>query len=128
MAKKVSVIGFLFLLSLLAVVPAFADGRGSGPVVYVESQGLFYDSIVVVGPDEGFPMNGPFQQLKMDGPGEEFGLVTDFGPGDPGYVGGRWWVDVDPDGPDGPDEPNGVMDEDDVYFLCPLLGPGRASE
>jgi len=68
MAKKVSVIGFLFVLSLLTVLPAFAGGRGDGPVVYVESQGLYYDSIVVVGPGAGFPMNGPFQKLEMDGP------------------------------------------------------------
>jgi hypothetical protein len=114
MAKKVSVIGFLFLLSLLTVLPAFAGGRGSGPVVYVESQGLFYDSIVVVGPDPGLPMEGPFQKLETDG-----GLATQYGPGDPGYVGGRWWVDANEDG---------EMNEGDVFFLCPLLGPGRASE
>ena len=43
---------------------------------------------------------------------------TDFGPGDSGYLGGRWWVDLDGDG---------VQDPDDDYLLCPLLGPGRAS-
>jgi hypothetical protein len=119
MAKKVSVIGFLFLLSLLTVLPAFAGGRGSGPVVYVTEQGLYYDSIIVVSPEQGLPMKGPFQKLEMDGPGAIFGLETQYGPGDPGYVGGRWWVDANEDG---------EMNEGDVFFLCPLLGPGRASE
>ena len=85
-------------------------GRGTGPVVYVQSQGLFYDSIVLA----DLPAHGNFQQLR---PGEgPSGLLTEFGPGDVGYLGGRWWVDANS---------NGFMDEDDVYFLCPLLGPGR---
>ena len=49
----------------------------------------------------------------MDGPS---GLQTEFGPGDPGYVGGRWWIDLNG---------NGEMDPADKFFLCPLLGPGR---
>jgi hypothetical protein len=115
MAKKVSVIGFLFVLSLLTVLPAFAGGRGDGPIVHVESQGLFYDSIVFVSPEKGLPMEGPFQKLEMvDG----VGLVTEFGPGDPGHLGGRWWIDANN---------NNMMDEGDVFFLCPLLGPGRAA-
>ena len=84
-------------------------GRGDGPIIYVTSQNLFYDSIVTADP---LPPKGPFQQLEM-GPN---GLQTQFGPGDKGYVGGRWWVDIDED-----DE----MDEEDHYFSCPLLGPGR---
>jgi hypothetical protein len=43
-------------------------------------------------------------------------LQTEFGLGDPEYVGGRWWVDANGDG---------EMDSGDAYFLCPLLGPGR---
>jgi hypothetical protein len=85
-------------------------GRGTGPVVYVTSQDLFYDSIVLA----DLPANGPFQQL-FPGQGPS-GLATDFGPADTGYLGGRWWVDANG---------NGDMDEGDVYFLCPLLGPGR---
>ena len=42
--------------------------------------------------------------------------MTEFGPGDYGHVGGRWWVDLND---------NGEMDTEDHYFLCPLLGPGR---
>lgn len=87
-------------------------GRGApgSPVVYVTSQGLYYDSIVVT---DYLPFNdtGNFQKLEV-GP---MGLQTESGPGDLGYYGGRWWMD------DG----NGVMDENDHYFLCPLLGPGR---
>ena len=98
---------------LLATSAAYAKerttGRGTGPVVFVTSQGLYYDSIVVADP---LPMKGRFQQLI---PGEN-GLSTEFGPGTPGHLGGRWWVDLDE---------NGMMDEDDHYFLCPLLGPGR---
>ena len=87
-------------------------GRNTGPTVYVQSQGLFYDSIVLA----DLPPNGRFQQLK---PGEgPSGLATEFGPGDTGYLGGRWWIDANT---------NGFMDNDDVYFLCPLLGPGRGS-
>jgi hypothetical protein len=88
---------------------AFARGAVEGPIVYVESQDLFYDSIVTA---MELPPRGPFQQLYPC----DFGLCTEFGPGDPGHRGGRWWVD---------DNSNGEMDEEDVYFLCPLLGPGR---
>jgi hypothetical protein len=85
-------------------------GRGTGPIVYVQSQGLFYDSIVVT----DLPAKGRFQQLLI-GVGET-GLATEFGPGDVGYLGGRWWVD---------ENGNGYQDGADSYFLCPLLGPGR---
>ncbi|MFZ2095110.1 MAG: hypothetical protein WAV05_00600 [Anaerolineales bacterium] len=36
----------------------------------------------------------------------------------PGYLGGRWWVDVNG---------NGIQDAGDSFLLCPLLGPGRTS-
>ena len=86
-------------------------GRGAGPVVYVTSQDMFYDTIVL----GSLPYNGAenFQLLEMMGPS---GLQTEFGPRDTGYYGGRWWVD----------NGNGYMDEGDTYFLCPLLGPGRS--
>lgn len=85
-------------------------GRGTGPVVYVTSQGLFYDSIVVA----DLPQKGRFQQLIPS----ENGLQTEFGPGEPGHLGGRWWIDVNADG---------IQDSGDRYFLCPLLGPGRTT-
>ncbi len=91
------------------MVGLLSQGRGNGPVVYVTGQDLFYDSIVKA----TLPPNGPFQLLEMAGPS---GLQTEFGPGDVGYLGGRWWVDVDSDG---------VQNEGDAYFMCPLLPPGR---
>lgn len=83
-------------------------GRGTGPVIYVTSQNQFFDSIVLT----DLPMQGNFQQLvpTMNG------LETEFGPGDVGHLGGRWWIDANGDD---------VMDSGDKYFLCPLLGPGR---
>lgn len=77
------------------------------PVVFVTSQNLYYDSIVVA----TLPPKGRFQKLEM----VNGGLETEFGPGDPGYLGGRWWVDVNG---------NNQMDGGDMYFMCPLLAPG----
>lgn len=110
MTKRFGIVALLLLLSLVAVVPAFAggNGRGSGPVIYVTSQDLYYDSIVLT----DLPAKGPFQKLEMG----DHGPQTEFGPGDQGYVGGRWWLDVNG---------NNEMDEGDSFFLCPLLGPGR---
>ena len=107
---------FLTILSSLIVVSlglakrGGEGGRGDGPIGYVTGQGLYYDSIVTADP---LPWHGPFQNLEVGG---ATGLQTEFGPGDPGYVGGRWWMDVDG---------GGEQDADDHYFLCPLLGPGR---
>ena len=90
-------------------------GRGAPgiPVIYVTSQDLYYDTLLL----KNLPFNctDNFQLLEMAGP---TGVQTEFGPMDTGYYGGRWWVDANA---------NGYMDEDDVYFLCPLLGPGRTS-
>lgn len=76
--------------------------RGNGALgeVYVTSQGLYYDTFVSA---QSLPPKGPFQLLVN---GE-----TEFGPGDPGYLGGRWKI------------PN--MDGTYTYLLCPLLPPGR---
>ena len=84
------------------------EARGEGnpnpqPVVFVTGQGLYYDSVVTADP---LPPFGPFQELY---PCDE-GLCTEFGPGDQGYVGGRWVMNPGPSA---------------VYFSCPLLGPGR---
>ena len=87
------------------------SARGGRPatlgVVYVTSQGLYYDTFVTA---ERLPMNGRFQLLANG--------QTEFGPGDPGYLGGRWWVDVNG---------NGMQDEGDDFLLCPLLPPGRST-
>jgi hypothetical protein len=82
--------------------PAEAQrGRGALGEVYVTSQGLYYDTFVSA---SVLPPFGPFQ-LLVDG-------ETEFGPGDPGYRGGRWMI---PDGEGG-----------FTYLLCPLLPPGRS--
>ena len=87
-----------------AVSPSRFGARTPG-VVFVTSQGLYYDTFVVKDP---LPMTGRFQLLD-DG-------QTEFGPGQPGYLGGRWWEDLND---------NGIQDPEDHYFLCPLLPPGR---
>ena len=109
-AAVLALVGTLVVpLSAAAKRGGDGGGRGDGPVIFVTSQGLYYDSIVTADP---VPPHGPFQELRpVNG-----GLETDAGPGDPGYVGGRWWVDVND---------NGEMDPEDHFFLCPLLGPGR---
>lgn len=98
------------MISTNALAENPGKGRGSGPVIYVTTQGLFYDSIVLT----ELPMKGRFQQLSMG----QFGLETEFGPGNVGYLGGRWWLDANG---------NGYMDEEDAFFMCPLLGPGRSA-
>ena len=80
-----------------------------GPAIYVTGQDTTYSTIVLA---SHLPNEGDFQLLEMGGP---TGLFTEFGPGDVGYLGGRWWIDVNGDS---------EMDDDDVYFMCPLLGPG----
>ncbi len=111
MVRKLGLAAFVLALGLLTAAPAFAasGGRPESPIViYVTSQGLYYDSI----PGPVLPHHGPFQKLEVTANGPQ----TEFGPGDKGYVGGRWWVDVNGDN---------QMDAGDTYFLCPLLGPGR---
>jgi hypothetical protein len=86
---------------------AVGGRHGSLGVVYVSGQGLYYDTFVSA---EELPMRRPFQLLAAG--------VTEFGPGDPGYLGGRWWVDANG---------NGYQDAGDSSLLCPLLGPGRTT-
>jgi hypothetical protein len=99
------------VVPLAGVAPAAlgTEARGGRPastgVVFVTSQGLYYDTFVAKDP---LPMKGPFQRLTNG--------TTEFGPGDPGYLGGRWWEDLNE---------NGVQDAGDHFFLCPLLPPGR---
>jgi hypothetical protein len=117
MFRKLSILLIVVALSLVMVIPALAAGPPPGTPqggrvvdIYVTGQGKVYQSIV--GPN--LPSNGPFQKLEMDGP---TGLQTEFGPGDTGYVGGRWWVDKNG---------NNEMDPGvDAFFSCPLIGPGH---
>ncbi len=109
MTRKFTVCAGLLALATVAVWAFTAAdaqaGRGDGPIIYVRGQELFYDSIVTADP---LPPYGPFQLLEMG----DNGLETEYGPGDPGYKGGRWKEDFDGDG-------------EYHYFSCPLLGPGR---
>jgi hypothetical protein len=123
MTKRLGVLTAVILVLAGFALLAFPDaasakrggegGRGDGPVIFVTGQGLYYDSIVTADP---LPFKGRFQKLEIG----SYGLQTEFGPGDPGYVGGRWWLDLNG---------NGVMDppgaDGDKYFSCPLLGPSR---
>ena len=76
-------------------------------VVFVISQGLFFDACAEPIP---LPRQGEFQ-LIVNG-------RTDFGPGQAGFLNGRWWEDLNR---------NGIQDQDDQFFLCPLVMPGRVS-
>lgn len=108
MIRKLLVFSVL-ALALVSALPAFAKGGRAGAVgtVYVTSQGLYYDTFVSA---SSLPMNGRFQKLEAGS--------TEFGPGDPGYLGGRWWIDTNG---------NDIQDEGDTFLLCPLLGPGRTT-
>jgi len=103
MKRNLTVLFAVLVIALVAVVPVSAGRAQSTGVVYVTSQGLYYDTFATADPL-------PFQLLENG--------QTEFGPGDPGYLGGRWWEDTNG---------NGVQDAEDHYFLCPLLGPGRES-
>ena len=102
----------ILALGVMGMATSSAQGRGSGLVIYVASQGLFYDTIGLA----DLPPHGRFQQLYPGVGPAGAAATTEYGPGDPGYLGGRWWVDVNM---------NGEMDPTDAYFECPLLGPGR---
>jgi hypothetical protein len=111
------------LLTIVMAVPALATngksanshGRPGSPVQVTVTgdpmttdDDVVYDSIAL----GDLPMKGRFQRLvPIDG-----GLYTEFGPGDQGYVGGRWWLDANN---------NNMVDEGEPFFLCPLLGPGQ---
>lgn len=80
--------------------------RASGsPALLARMLGSRRDYSIVTA--QNLPAHGPFQDLEMDAADHcGSGLKTAYGPGDQGYVGGRWLA------PDG------------SRFLCPLLGPG----
>lgn len=112
MKRNLLIVLAVSLVTIVGTSAVFARGNKEGPVIYVTHQGLFYDAIVAADP---LPMKGPFQLLYNCEVEGVVGLCTEFGPGDFGYYGGRWWFDGG----------DGVMDESDHFFSCPLLGPGR---
>ena len=108
-----AVLGLSAMVAVMLIAPGVASagrdnagGPHARPVIFVTGQQLYFDSIVTADP---VPPNGPFQDLIIGANG----LETEFGPGDQGYLGGRWRL-LDTDG-------TTVI----KYFLCPLLGPGR---
>lgn len=113
MKKILFVILSISIVAFLASNDLFARGNNPGPVIYVENQDLFFDAVIAA---ESLPMKGPFQLLYECEAHGVVGLCTEFGPGDFGFYGGRWWID---------DNGDGMMNEGDVFFSCPLLGPGR---
>ena len=112
--KTLKVISAAIMIGAVAFTSSavFARDNGRGgegaPVVFVTSQGLYYDSIALA----DLPQKGEFQQLVPT----MHGLTTEYGPGEVGHLGGRWWIDLTGDG---------IMNDGDKFFLCPLLGPGR---
>ena len=110
----ISLVAVAVLMLAYYVNPVIGQGRPGAGVVYVTGQGLLFETFGTT----DLPPKGPFQELILpDDPANISGFPeTEYGPGDPGYVGGRWWVDVNG---------NGEQDPEDNYFQCPLLGPGR---
>ena len=94
------------------IAQAKGGRAGSEGVIYVTGQDLYYDTFTPISQEKGLPIHGPFQKLNPNTSPPS----TMYGPGDTGYYGGRWWIDVNGDN---------EQDEGDIYFLCPLLGPGR---
>lgn len=112
----IALMGIIVLAASNAYAKERNKGRGATglPIIFVTSQDLYYDTLIL----KELPFNDTenFQRLEMAGP---TGVQTEFGPTNTEYYGGRWWVDANG---------NGQMDaEGDVYFLCPLLGPGRTT-
>ena len=88
-----------------STAPAPGTGSSHPTVIFVVTQGLFFTTCQVT---QLLPMHGEFQ-LLVNG-------RTNFGPGQPGYLDGRWWEDLNG---------NSIQDRADRFFLCPLLLPGR---
>ncbi|MFV8820011.1 hypothetical protein [Haliea sp. E17] len=117
-SKILAAAGTALLVPALLATPALAQKKGRGNndglgLIYVESQGLYYETFATT----NLPPVGRFQPLDPTG-GPDGGPSTPYGPGDNGFVGGRWWIDTNLDG---------EQDAGDMYFSCPLLGPGRAA-
>ena len=110
--RSIVIIALVGVCLTLSSVLSVVYGRGGGPhfrpVVFVKSQGLYYDSII--GPE--LPHKGRFQRLEFGG---ITGMMAEFGPGDPEYT-PRFWVDKNA---------NGEVDDDERCRLYVLLGPGR---
>ena len=118
----------LLSLSLVATPPVSAQGSLGRPQTWVD--GELFDGVVTRATFE--PTAGPFDELYTGGNGFLGGapLISESGPGDQDYNGGRWHLNVLRDHVD-PDKYAGASSVDeldlddfmstDMYFECPLL-------
>ena len=75
---------------------------------------MFYDEVIAA---DSLPMKGNFlKKLYERKTHKIFGFFTELDPGDFGFYVGRWWIDGNGDG---------MMDEGNLYFSRPLIGPRR---
>ena len=79
LVSMIAIAGVMFLSTSSLIAKERNTGRGTGPVIYVTSQGLYYDTIVL---GDLPAMKGRFQQLVPT----MYGLETEWGPGDHGHV------------------------------------------
>ena len=114
LVTTIALAGAMTLMTSSVIAKEKMNGRGStgNPVIYVTSQDLYYDTLLL----GNLPYNGNDNFQKLEPGVGPTGVQTEFGPKDTEYYGGRWWVDANM---------NDYMDDEDIYFLCPLLGPGR---
>ena len=118
----------LLSLSLVATPPVSAQGPLGRPQTWVD--GELFDGVVTRATFE--PTADPFDELYTGGNGFLGGapLISESGPGDQDYNGGRWHLNVLRDHVD-PDKYAGASSVDeldlddfmstDMYFECPLL-------
>jgi hypothetical protein len=133
MSKLKMVVLSLGVVAGLAAMsaPAWAQGGPLGrPATWVDGE-LFAG---VVTPATFDPANGNFDELYMCTDGTTFKdgvpLISDSGPGDQDYNGGRWHLNVstncDPTADSVEDLNLAAFQSTSTYFECPLL-PRRGS-
>jgi hypothetical protein len=90
MSRKGSMILSVLVLSLVVVVPAFAQGPSFEPVIYADGAAWSTKGLgALPAPNEA--MMGSFDTLYLFENGAEGQLpVSEAGPGNPAYNGGRW--------------------------------------
>jgi hypothetical protein len=121
-------LALLLPFSLLQATQNVAAKALPRPQTWVD--GELFDGVVTNAAFE--PVSGAFDELYTGGNGflDGVGLISDAGPGDTNYNGGRWHLNILREGVD-PDkylDASGVNDLDpadfmstDIYFECPLL-------
>jgi hypothetical protein len=120
-AISVSVLAALLVTSAVA----FAQGTLPRPETWVDGERF----AGVVAPATFDPANGNFDELYMCTDGSTFKdgvpLISESGPGDLDYNGGRWHLNVstncDPTADSVEDLDLSDFQSTDTYFECPLL-------